>query len=226
MFRSPLLRVASEMALVLSVAVSPAAVGQTAPLHLVIHPVRVDSGVVGHPGNAAAGPVTVFARDIRVAGAPWIRVVFDDVALEGRSYLLLTSLADGEFQVLNASTVQQWQYTSAFFNGDSVSVQLVAAPGTAANRVAISRVLVGGPEPAPQRAVCDSQDTRMPSADPRTARLLVVRLPVPNCPNDLPCVPQTGGVCSASILSDALADDPNNRVMVSAREGVPFVVGS
>jgi hypothetical protein len=201
-----------------ALAACPAVLAQTAPLHLVVHPVRVDSGLVGHPGNAAPGPVSAFGRDIKVDGAPWIRVVFDDVTLEGRSYLLVTSLADGEFQVLDSTAVQQWQYTSAFFNGDAVNVQLIAAPGTAANRVTISRVLVGGPEPAPapQRAVCDSVDSRVPSADPRTARLLFVRIPVPNCPNNLPCVPQAGGVCSGSILSVALADDPNNRVMVSA----------
>jgi len=43
--------------------------------------------------------------------------------------LRITSLLDGAVQHLTPTTLAQWQFRSAFFNGDSVLVELFAENG-------------------------------------------------------------------------------------------------
>lgn len=73
-------------------------------------------------------------------GAPTIRVysaggeVFDQ-----GSYLRITSIADGLSQRIDSSGIAQWRWSSAWFNGDSVFVELVCAPNSKGNSIMISR---------------------------------------------------------------------------------------
>jgi hypothetical protein len=119
-----------------------------APLTWENVPLAIDSGVVQHDGTVA-GVQSVFARVIESEGAAWVRLEFGDVEL-GNSVLggngatlRITSLRDGAVQYLDAVTIKQWSYTSAYFNGSAVLVELLAHPGTAPSRIQINSVQHG-----------------------------------------------------------------------------------
>jgi hypothetical protein len=107
-----------------------------------------------------------------------MRLSFAEVLLAGDelagtgSYLRITSMLDGASQTLHASHVLEWQHTSAYFNGDALLVELVAEPGTGANRVRLAGVTVdAGLQGMTQ---CGTTDDRVLSYDPRAGRALPV----------------------------------------------------
>ncbi len=132
-----------------------------------------DSGLIANPGPAQA---VVFQESVKVAGAGWVRIYFGTVELAPGSFLRVTSLLDGEVQVLDRVSINTWGNTSAYFNGDAVTVELVAAPRTMGNRVQINELgvqtlavfPVGG---AGQCGICNA-DNRVPSSETWTARLM------------------------------------------------------
>lgn len=95
----------------------------------------LDSGPLHNPG---AAPRTLFAREIAVPSSAWMRLHFSDVSLAPGSALVITSAVDAESQVLDAATLQLWSRATAYFNGDTLLLELVAAPGSAENRVAMT----------------------------------------------------------------------------------------
>lgn len=131
----------------------------------------LDSGWVTNAGDAVT---VVYSTEVAVPGARWLRVRFGDTVLGGDlangngSYLLITSQLDGAYQFLNAVSLSQWRDTSAFFNGDAVSVELYAYPGGGLNRVAISGAIAGDP---PTESLCAGTDDRTPTDDPRVGRI-------------------------------------------------------
>ncbi len=139
-------------------------------------PVGIQSGAVE---NAGSFPQVIFSDVIEHTGAAWMRLVFGDVDLAGNeadgnaSFLRITSLYDGGTQIMKQPHLAQWQYHSAFFNGDSVLVELVAHGGTGTNAIEVLGVIAGeftdGDGPMP-RSLCDGADDRQLSADPRSAR--------------------------------------------------------
>ena len=149
---------------------------QPAPLITEAMPVELDSGLVANTGETEA---VIFRQHIIIAGAAALRLEFDEVLLAGfvsdgsGSYLRLRSTFDGAEQRLNALHVEQWQKTSAYFNGDEVIVELVAKPGTGDNLVRISTVQAQF-EPFVDRSQCGPTDDRQLSYDNRAARLLPI----------------------------------------------------
>lgn len=134
-----------------------------------------DTGLVSNNGSQLA---VVASFPVSVAGAEWMRLHFAQVDLAGAALagdgarLRLTSLYDGAVQELNAIHVQQWQRTSAYFNGDSVLIEILAHPGTGTSRVVLSHAVAsvsGLPE-----SICFNTDDRILSSDPRAGRLLPV----------------------------------------------------
>ena len=135
-------------------------------------------GTMDHP----TGVVVPYRLDgvavevVHVEQASWLRLYFDRVELTAGSYVRMTSVLDGEVQELDAAGLVRWGNTSAYFNGDTVLVDLVVAEGTAGDRVSI--VAVARPAANAQPAggtgecgICDADD-RVPSAEPWAARLL------------------------------------------------------
>ncbi len=147
--------------------------GQTAPLEQVTVPVTVDSGFVV---NLLGKPGAIFQETIQVPDAAWLRLTFDEVILGPpppgglETHLRITSLADGRVQTLNDQSLQQWHFTSAYFNGDSVSLEVVADAGAAQSMVVLSSVLAGPPVGGGIASQCGPTDDRVPSDDPRTGR--------------------------------------------------------
>ena len=68
--------------------------------------------------------------------------------------------------------VRQWQRSSAYFNGDTVEVEVLAYPGTGAR--VVTRALDLGQVPADTETICGPADNRELSFDPRSARLLPI----------------------------------------------------
>lgn len=143
----------------------------TAQPHAVEHRLVPHSLASGALGNAGAAEATVWSAVVRVPDATWLRLTFRHVELADESYLRLTSLRDGATQHLRPLHLLQWQNTSAYFNGPEVRVELVAAAGSAGNRVEIGD-LYAGTIPREPLTQCGPTDDRIPSDEPERGRLL------------------------------------------------------
>ena len=109
------------------IAVVPRAGAQPAPLEQDDVPIVVDSGLLINTTDKRA---TIFSEVIHVPDASWIRLTFDKAVLGGAgSVLRITGIQDNVRQHLSAKTLRQWRYTSAYFNGNAVRVELIADPG-------------------------------------------------------------------------------------------------
>ena len=131
----------------------------------------VDSGV---QTNADDAMVSVFEHTIHVENGSWIRVHFNSVQLSPDSYIRVTSKLDQETQELDMDTLRMWSFSSAYFNGGAVKVELIAAPNSAGDRFvikeidrAISAHAIGG---GGSCGIC-GQDDRVPSAENWSCRL-------------------------------------------------------
>ncbi|HTF91027.1 MAG TPA: hypothetical protein VK843_21610, partial [Planctomycetota bacterium] len=133
-----------------------------------------DSGPVANNTGLAQ---VVISFPVNVHNAPWMRLFFSRIELAGDpdagtgSILRLTSIYDAEVQELDARGVARWLSTSAYFNGDTVLVEVLAQPGTGANRIVLDRVTAGKPMQGTTDFIC-AIDLRVPSFDGRGARLL------------------------------------------------------
>ncbi len=96
-----------------------------------------DSGLRANDGDSS---VVLFRENVHVEGAAWLRVYFGAIELAPGSFVRLTSGLDNETQALDAAALVQWGNTSAYFNGDTVVVELVGGPKTTRNRLVIDHV--------------------------------------------------------------------------------------
>jgi hypothetical protein len=144
----------------------------TAPLQQHKVSYQFDSGLYDGSGEEGQ-PVMVFSGIVRVDGVPWIRLQFAEAHLDRGSYLQIRSLLDGGTQLLDATSLAEWQNTSAFFNGEAVEVQLFISGDDRDVFVRMEEVIVGewaiGEIPESQ---CGPTDDRVPSSDPASGRLL------------------------------------------------------
>ena len=60
--------------------------------------------------------VNTVTEEISEKGATWLRLFFKDVNLGNNSTITITSKLDGATQTLNASTIDEWNNSSAYFN--------------------------------------------------------------------------------------------------------------
>lgn len=138
-------------------------------------PIAIDSGIVSHDGTEG-GPQVVFATLVHVPDAPWLRLRFAQALLSGDpaangTVLRITSLADGGVQIMNSEHVEQWGSTSAYFNGQTVTVELLAQPGTGPSRLVMESV-TAGEGGFGDRSICGSNDDRALITDNKSARHL------------------------------------------------------
>lgn len=163
----------------LTVACAPAIRAQEAhPLPLASRTIgiNIDSGYVENFGTDVDA---VFSTIVEIEEASWLRLKFDQLALAGEiahgvgSFLIITSLADGEFQYLNAEHAAQWSNTSAYFNGNAVLIELYAHPNTGPNRITMSEVIISGSQGI-QTTICGATDDRVLSSDARVARVVPI----------------------------------------------------
>jgi hypothetical protein len=144
---------------------------QTAEIPYHSEPYSMESDF--HHGSAIPGddPINVFTSVVEFDNIPWLALQFSDFNLGENSYLIITSLHDGYWQKLDAVSIEQWNYNSAFFNGSAVEVKLYVAPLDQKIFFQISAVTVGE-----WNTITDSQcgptDDRISSDQPATGRLM------------------------------------------------------
>lgn len=144
------------------------------PSHVV--DVNFDSGP---QRNLGSEPVVVWNDIIEIQGAQWLRLEFSQVDLgqgfmaENGSTIRIVSMLDGAEQTLNTRTAREWQNTSAYFNGDSVAIELTAYPNGNINRVVVDSVVAGDiPGRGTIESICDGADDRVLSDVKRAGRSL------------------------------------------------------
>jgi len=144
-----------------------------------MQPYLLDSGAQANDRNE---PALAFEAAIALEGVTSIRLYFSEVQLEPGSFVRMTSMFDGEEQELDAAGLAMWGNTSAYFNGDTVQVELHAGPGTKGNRIVVDQVWTyvpaheaerGGPCAGDNCGMCGADD-RVPSNEFWSGRLMPV----------------------------------------------------
>jgi hypothetical protein len=155
---------------------APPGTAQQAPPPSIDLPYVYDSGEVSSPARSTA---VVISTPVRVEGAQWLRLQFQLVQLAGEaedgsgSILRISSYRDGAIQEMNAIHVGQWGLTSAYFNGDTVQVEVEAQPGRGVNRLILRAVTAGLPF-GPPETQCGPTDDRVLSFEGASARAMPV----------------------------------------------------
>ena len=159
---------------VLAVLAAPPVTAQSAPVVQQTLRFPYDSGYVSNP---SALEQVLSSQTIRVAQAAWIRLQFSLVLLDHTdestgAFLRITSHRDGAVQELRTRHAREWRQTSAYFNGDTVQVEIVAPPHSGPSRVALRNVWIGPLVAGPQFSQCGATDDRVLSSYAANARLL------------------------------------------------------
>jgi len=170
------------IALTLTGAFSPALADDDDPPAPVLPPnpsrnvlIGSDSGLVQATGPLEQAEV-VYSTLVSVPDATWLRLWFGDTTLSGDpaaegAVIRIMSAADGGTQYLNAESLKQWSNSSAFFNGDTVLIDLIAHGKTGDSRLIIKSVTAGEPV-YDSRSICDTVDDRVLSSRPDNARFM------------------------------------------------------
>ncbi|MBM44368.1 MAG: hypothetical protein CMJ36_05085, partial [Phycisphaerae bacterium] len=118
----------------------------------------------------------VYEEIIRIEQSGWIRLYFGDVILEKDSVIRVTSLLDGETMILDEEMLATWNYTTAYFNGGAVRVEIEAASMSTDNMMEIDYVGffdISDHDRGDSCGICGNDD-RTPESDTRFARLMPV----------------------------------------------------
>ena len=142
-----------------------------------VRTVHTDSGWRANPTTV---PSTIYTHVVSVDDASWLRLHFGEIELGHGSLIRITSTLDHEVQELDARKLAAWHGTSAYFNGDTAIVELVAGPLTPRNRLTIDGIelagtqaqVAGGPCDPATCGFCGFRDDRVPSDELWTCRLL------------------------------------------------------
>lgn len=174
---SPLspLRLHSLSTLLACGALASVAAAQMEPPPSMTVPYELDTG---WRLNSAPALRVIHSEQVHNPYANWLRLHFDEVDLGGDELagsgatLRITSYEDGDVQEFSASGIYQWGNSTAYFNGHTVQVEILAPPGIG-GRFHLSEIDVGLPH-LDEPTICGTTDDRTFSSDPRVARLLPV----------------------------------------------------
>ena len=117
----------------------------------------------------------VFDDIVSVRDAAWVRLHFGEGTKLGHgSFIRVTSLRDGEIQELDADTLSAWSASTAYFNGNSLRVELIAG-GLTGNAIEIDTATFAYLPDNNNRGdgcgICGADD-RVASSDNRFARIM------------------------------------------------------
>lgn len=173
--RIRLLRIAAGTAMLSLASVANAQNTLEAPVGDIVRFVY-DSGPLPNARNEV---VLMDQQVIQMPGSAWLRLYFDEAALDVGSFLRITSMKDGEVQILDNPSLGMWSNTTAYFNGDMVVIELFAGPNTKKNFFKIGQLgremNFARPEGDPgQCGICGGSDDRVPSAQNFSGRIMPV----------------------------------------------------
>lgn len=126
----------------------------------------------GERVNLTGETSVIYRTELAIPGATWLQVHFTEAVLPAGTVLRTTAREDDARQNHTASTLRQWQNRSAYFNGNSVVVELVAGPGAEPSRLSIAGVWVGDPQPP--ESICGPTDDRVLADEGRSSRIFPV----------------------------------------------------
>ncbi|EAY23941.1 trypsin-like peptidase domain-containing protein [Microscilla marina] len=106
-------------------------------------------------------------------GATWLRLFFDNIKLGNASSVTITSDLDGASQTLNAATIKTWKSSSAYFNGNSVTVTLNTAANDKSASVDVVELGIGDPKPS-TKSQCGPVDDRVDANDAAIGRIVPI----------------------------------------------------
>lgn len=132
---------------------------------------NIDSGPI-YPTTTSSGDQASlgFATLLGSFDAEWLRFNFGDVELasgnqnKSGAYIRLTSLQDGGVQILDAQSLEQWNNTSAYFNGPLVLLEVLQHSSNGKSRIQISSMQEGKAVPA-QNALCTEGERHVYKGD-------------------------------------------------------------
>jgi len=149
---------------------------QTAELQYNVESFNLSSGL--HNGVTNDGGETFIAYNeiIRGSEAPWLRIYFKDANLGKNSFIIMRSVWDGKEQKLDETSFEQWQYSSAYFNGFQVEIELHVAAFDENIFFAINELAVGEfiDDDYLYFTICGPTDDRISSDQHATGRLLSI----------------------------------------------------
>ena len=126
----------------------------------------------GPHDNPGAETNRVWSISLHEPTATWLRVEFADCQLGAASYLRITSVATQRSHRLNATSLGQWSNLCGPLKGDTVTVELFAAPGDTGVRANVTRLMAGvRPEPGFRPATLCDADSRVNTRDDRIGRM-------------------------------------------------------
>lgn len=164
----------------------------------------LDSGPVAFEGGRET---TVHQTLVRVDDAPWLRLYFSNATLAPGAFVRVTSAKDGYSQTLDAAALQVWGNSTAYFNGDTLLVEIVARRA-GVNHLVISEAEVGM-EPDRTDTICGTVDDRTQSNDPRQGRGMPIGCTAWLISDCARCF-LTAGHCSTSSLQVIQFNVPNS----------------
>ncbi len=157
--------------------------------------------------NPTPKPEIVAAFPITMPGSSFMRLYFSQADLAEGTRVRVTSVLDGEVQELGVDGMLLWGNTTAYFNGDTVLVEVIAGPNTAGNRLAIKDLGIDmGIRPAGANGQCGiigGTDTRALSSETWSGRIMPV-----GCTGSVYC--NTGG---GMVTAGHCVDGQSNLVM-------------
>lgn len=83
-----------------------------------------------------------FADTIKIDDASWLQVKFNNYKLTDGSLITITSLKDGHTQHLNNVSLNQWQNSSAIFNGHAIKIELFSKNEVTSDFFEINEIVV------------------------------------------------------------------------------------
>ncbi|MDA0803662.1 MAG: hypothetical protein O2819_07920 [Planctomycetota bacterium] len=149
----------------------------------------------------------IWADIIDLPGAGWVRLDLAGTQLAPGAVLHVTSLLDDVTQRLDATSLSQWRSTSCYLNGGAVLIELFANQVGTTSRVSVPAATVG-PEPEGGVATICGNDDRLPSTDPRVARVMPVACTGWLIQDDADCMLSAGHCGGSSSINVAQFNVP------------------
>ncbi len=135
---------------------------------------QIESNIEYGKQNMNYTNYVVTAIVVNQPGAAIMRLFFDDVNLGNKSFILIKSALDGGTQRLNALTLEQWENSSAFFNGDEVEIQLLIAPNEVNVGLTVNSIYWISGDPLTPESQCGATDDRVTSTTNQVGRIMPV----------------------------------------------------
>ena len=123
--------------------------------------------------NSTKDSAILYTHLVRIEDAASFQIKFGRTKLAEGTQLRMTSFQDGATQHLNATTLEQWRNKSAWFNGSTVLVELIAKPNTRTSHVTIDGVMMIE-QFGEDRSICGDTDDRVLSYENRDARAIPI----------------------------------------------------